>query len=277
MKRNNLKQVIHCEVCLRLQLGTTSKNLKNIMSTKVGIQKIYDELAIYGITRYNISIFTEGTMRVAPNRKSELADQPIDRINSLFDELYSYRVKQVFECYYGRPNWVIDEEEENLIYEDDELDEETEELIFKDAADIAYLAEVNAVNVKCTQLLAKHGITVAQSNKIFHALYREWGMILLPGRLAEFIEIFTQMYNPETHDEIVLTQQIMKEFEAVKKSEKESELHESVMKDRIEKQITTIKCIEESGEISSNKAEALIKRCEHLNAWESAEDKRASP
>ena len=239
------------------------------MSAKVGIQKIYDELAIYGITKYNISILTEGGLQLSDMGKLELTllEQPVERVNRLFTELYSYGIEKVFAHYYDEEHAWIDEEEEEIIQEDEE-NSNMDETHTTSEEDMKYLAEVNGVYEKCTQQLAKHGITDARGNKIFHTLYRDWGMSLLSDRLDEFIEVFGQMYKPDTTNDIALTREIMKAYE-----EKPNMLglYEAAMKsrrDRREAEITEIKCREESGEISSEKAQALLKSYEHLNEWE---------
>ena len=68
------------------------------MSAKVGIQKIYDELHIYGITKYDISGYTDGGIQLSDMGRFGLTllGQPVDRINELFYMLNAYGIEKVF-------------------------------------------------------------------------------------------------------------------------------------------------------------------------------------
>eukprot|EP00731_Ephydatia_muelleri_P024207 Em0016g478a len=184
------------------------------MSAKVGIQKIYDELATYGITKYDITAYTEGGKQLSGMGKMSLIllGYPVERVNWLFAELYSYGIEKVFAHHYDEEYAWIDEEEEEIIQEDEENSNMDETHTTTDE-DMKYLTEVNGVYEKCTQQLAKHGITDARGNKIFHTLYRKWGLTLLSDRLDEFIEVFGQMYKPDTTNDIALTMEIVEAFE----------------------------------------------------------------
>ena len=81
------------------------------------------------------------------------------------------------------------------------------------------------------------------------------------------------MYTPTT-DHIALTLKIMDEYE-----EKPNmlELYEAAMdtrRVRREDATTEVQCREEAGEISSEKAQALLTSYEHLNEWELVESAR---
>ena len=140
------------------------------------------------------------------------------------------------------------------------------------AKDIRYMIEVNGIYEKCISGLATHGITEDRSHKIFHTLYAKWGLSLLADRLSEFIEVFHQITsNATTTNDVTATIQIIEAFD---EKPNDLTLYEAAMKsrsDRREAEITEIKCREESGEISSEKAQAMLTSYEHLNEWELVE------
>ena len=148
------------------------------MAVKVGIQTIYDELATYEITKYDISIYTEGGLQLSEMGRFYLTllNKPVQRINELLTELHQYGIEKVFAHHYDEEHSYIDEEEEEIIQADEEnadLDESTHE---SDVTLISeYLIQINDIYETNVSKLAKHGLGERQCNKIFNTIYNRWG------------------------------------------------------------------------------------------------------
>ena len=243
------------------------------MAVKVGIQKIYDELLTYDISKYDIATYTEGGKRLTDMARFYLTqlNMPVQRIDELFFELDQYGIEKVFAHRYDEEHSYIDEEEEELIQDDEENAALDDDMLKEDVKLISeYLIQINDIYEKCIVKLEKHIPDERQCNKIFHTIYKRWGLSLLSDRFDEFNEIFGQMYTPTT-DHIALTLKIMDEFEEKPNMLKLYEEAIDTRRARREDATTEVKCREEAGEISTEKAQALLTSYEHLNEWELVE------